>query len=72
MKTPTLTGDRCKCSACGLLFNSTNAFDNHRRGSYGVDRRCLSPAELTAKRCAPNEAGFWRQPMQEPTKHKTA
>lgn len=45
-----LRGDRCKCSACGLHFNSTLAFDKHRTGAYGhgdkSTRRCRTPAEM--------------------------
>jgi hypothetical protein len=54
-----LRGDRCRCSSCGLFFNSTAAFTKHRSGKYPNGRRCLSEAELTAKGYAINAAGFW-------------
>lgn len=34
----------CQCSACGETFASTGAFDKHRLGRHGVDRKC---ADLT-------------------------
>lgn len=54
-----LRGDRCECDACGEPFNSTKAFDRHRRGSPGKDRRCLTPAEMTDAGMSLNAAGFW-------------
>lgn len=41
-----LSGDRCRCNACGEYFRTTSAFDKHRTGPY-VDRRCLARAEMT-------------------------
>jgi hypothetical protein len=57
--TPRLTGDRCKCSTCGQLFNSTAAFDKHRTGSYSDARRCRSIEEMQARGMIPNAAGYW-------------
>lgn len=54
-----LTGNRNQCQGCKQYFNSNYAFDMHRRGEYGVDRRCLTPDELFAKGMAINDAGFW-------------
>lgn len=54
-----LSGDRCRCCACGAHFNSTRAFDKHRRGDYGIDRRCLTAAEMLARGMAQNATGFW-------------
>lgn len=33
------------CPACHETFSSTRAGDLHRRGEFGVDRRCVNPAE---------------------------
>ncbi|SAK63490.1 hypothetical protein AWB80_02872 [Caballeronia pedi] len=60
----TLSGDRNQCSECGLLFNSSGAFDKHRTGRIGVyegpeARRCLSPSEMRLTGMAVNPAGFW-------------
>ena len=55
----TLRGDRNQCPTCGLLFNSSNAFDKHRTGSHGVDRRCLTVPEMEDKGMVLNKDGFW-------------
>lgn len=60
-----LNGDRNQCAECGLLFNSTAAFDKHRVGSFGTGaglpaaRRCLSQADMQGIGMALNQAGFW-------------
>jgi len=54
-----LTGDRNQCQACKTYFNSTRAFDKHRTGDFGHDRRCLAEPEMLAKGMAKNSAGFW-------------
>jgi hypothetical protein len=59
-----LRGDRCRCSNCGELFNSTAAHVKHRRGEYRMSppdygRRCLTPDEMLAAKMAKNAAGFW-------------
>lgn len=41
-----LTGDRNQCRMCGEAFNSTTAFDKHRVGEFGVDRRCRTAVEM--------------------------
>lgn len=54
-----LTGDRNQCPTCRLYFNSTSAFDKHRTGTFGFDRRCLTAPEMEARGMTTNEAGFW-------------
>jgi len=54
-----LTGDRNQCQGCKEYFNSTFAFDKHRTGEYGKDRRCLSTSEMLEKGMDKNNAGFW-------------
>lgn len=56
---PRLTGSRCECSACHQRFNSTSAFDLHRTGVYGVNRRCREPFEMLALGMSANDQGFW-------------
>ena len=34
------------CPACFKNFNSTEAGDRHRIGTFGIDRRCASPDEV--------------------------
>lgn len=55
----TLRGDRNQCPTCGLYFNSSHAFDKHRIGSHGVDRKCLTVPEMESKGMTTNKAGFW-------------
>lgn len=40
------TGSRREhCPACHRTFNSGYAGDKHRRGTHGIDRRCIDPGE---------------------------
>ncbi len=54
-----LTGDRNQCQGCKTYFNSTAAFDKHRSGQHGVDRRCLTEPEMLTKGMAKGSTGFW-------------
>lgn len=54
-----LTGSRNQCQGCKQYFNSTTAFDMHRTGEHGVNRRCRTPEEMTALGMLINHAGFW-------------
>jgi hypothetical protein len=54
-----LRGDRNQCQACKQYFNSTYAFDKHRKGDFQVDRRCLTPEEMMIKKMCLNAKGFW-------------
>jgi hypothetical protein len=57
-----LTGDRNQCPCCAEYFNSTVAFEKHRRGDFGNEenpRRCLTPMQMTAQGMAKNADGFW-------------
>lgn len=61
-----LTGDRNQCQGCKLYFNSTAAFDKHRTGKHGVDRRCMTQDEMRASGMDQRADGFWvgsRNPM---------
>jgi hypothetical protein len=61
-----LTGRRCRCAVCGQHFNSGSVFDLHRVGEYRPGgRRCLSEAEMIAKRYSKNAAGFWVERLWE-------
>lgn len=55
----TLRGDRNQCPSCSLYFNSTFAFDKHRTGKHGVDRRCMTMEEMLAAGMAQRADGFW-------------
>ena len=54
-----LRGDRNQCQACKQYFNSTFAFDKHRRGDFQVERKCLTPEEMLKKKMSLNAKGFW-------------
>jgi len=55
----TLTGQRNQCAGCGEYFNSNTAFDKHRTGKHGVDRRCRTKEEMQSKGMSVNHWGFW-------------
>lgn len=55
-----LRGDRNQCPGCSRLFNSSHAFDKHRTGEHGKDRRCMSVDEMTARGMVLGADGFWR------------
>lgn len=61
---------RNQCSGCKVFFNSVTAFDKHRTGDYGVDRRCMTADEMTAKGMSVNEAGYWIGSSMERWKHE--
>lgn len=54
-----LTGNRCQCPTCGAYFSRVRAFDRHRVGTIGIDRRCLTEAEMIARGWQRNAAGYW-------------
>jgi hypothetical protein len=54
-----LTGERNQCPTCELYFNSNAAFDKHRTGDHGKNRRCMTVEEMIAKGMAINSRGFW-------------
>jgi len=54
-----LTGRRCQCGGCGAYFNGERGFDRHRVGTHGLNRRCLTGAELMVRGWHRNVAGFW-------------
>lgn len=53
-----LNGERNQCQGCKLYFRSNKAFDKHRTGDHGVDRRCRTIEEM--KSVGMHEtAGWW-------------
>lgn len=54
-----LAGDRNQCQGCKEFFNSTFAFEKHRTGDFGKDRRCMTVGEMGDKGMSKNAAGFW-------------
>jgi hypothetical protein len=55
-----LRGDRNQCCVCGEYFNSTHAFEKHRVGDFGVNRRCLTTDEMMTKGMVLGADKFWR------------
>jgi len=53
------SGDRNQCPGCLELFNSTAAFDKHRTGDFGKNRRCMQIDEMRAIGMDKNAAGYW-------------
>lgn len=62
-----IRGDRNECPACGVLFNSSTAFDKHRIGYFSAPikggaqfpRRCMTEEEMLAAGMGVNKRGFW-------------
>lgn len=50
---------RNQCQGCKQYFNSNAAFELHRIGEHGVDRRCMTVDEMKARGMAINHAGYW-------------
>lgn len=54
-----LRGDRAQCASCGHLFNSSTAYDRHRAGAIGINRRCMTIPEMIGKGFSRNDAFYW-------------
>lgn len=54
-----LRGDRNQCPTCKKYFNSTAAFQKHRTGNFGTDRRCRTTEEMEAIGMSMKQDGFW-------------
>jgi hypothetical protein len=50
---------RNQCGSCSEYFNSIGAFEKHRTGQHGVNRRCRTTEEMTAIGMSLNKDGFW-------------
>ena len=54
-----LRGQKNQCQGCKKYFNSNHAFEMHRTGRHGIDRRCMTEEEMTAKGMSMNARSFW-------------
>jgi hypothetical protein len=54
-----LGSSRNQCAGCNVYFNSVTAFDKHRTGQHGVNRRCRTEEEMRSIGMSINKAGFW-------------
>lgn len=59
-----LRGDRNICPTCLEFFNSSFAFDSHRRGEI-TNRKCMTKAEMIEKGFARNDDFYWVTEKQE-------
>lgn len=55
-----LNGNRNQCPTCKKYFNSNGAFDKHRTGAHGVDRRCMTTEEMIDAGMVLGSDDFWR------------
>ena len=56
-----LTGRRCQCTVCGLVFNTESGFTRYRYGAYSEGRVCKSATTLLADGWNVSERGIWMQ-----------
>ena len=66
MKRRVLRGDHNQCPTCAEYFNSTHAFDMHRIGAFGVDRRCMTVAEMLEVGMCKSKTDWWITHKYEP------
>ena len=55
-----LNGNRNQCPTCKKYFNSNGAFDKHRTGTHGIDRRCMTTDEMLDAGMILGGDDFWR------------
>lgn len=68
-----LYGDKNQCQACKEYFNSGFAFDKHRTGKFGVDRRCKTADEMHSEGMVKNAKMYWiSRPMDVGVVHGKA
>ena len=51
---------RNQCAGCGKSFSAIGPFDKHRTGTFGVDRRCRTDAEMAEIGFEQDSRGDWR------------
>jgi len=54
-----LGSSRNQCAGCNAYFNSITAFEKHRTGEHGVNRRCRTEEEMRSIGMSVNKDGFW-------------
>ena len=52
-------GRGCGCRSCGAVFAGEEAFNRHRIGEHGVDRRCTPNPRAVGLELT--ERGLWRR-----------
>lgn len=53
---------KCRCGGCGLSFAQLSAFDKHRTGAFGPDRRCLTRTAMLEQGFSQDPHGRWHSP----------
>lgn len=48
-----------QCPTCMEMFRSVAAFDRHRTGKFGVDRRCMTVTEMKQCGMMINPQNLW-------------
>lgn len=57
---------------CCRSFASKGGFERHRTGRHGVDRRCLTDAEMFEAGWTQREDGWWVVPSEDRPAHWAA
>ncbi|MEV6679460.1 hypothetical protein AB0N09_21785 [Streptomyces erythrochromogenes] len=57
-----LSRAHCPAAGCHRTFSSDTAADRHRRGRFGIDRRCIDPAEAGLVPTARTYGTLWSLP----------
>ena len=61
-----LSGNKNQCPSCATYFNSNTAFDKHRTGQHGLNRRCRTQQEMLDLGMFINVYGYWvSEPMRK-------
>ncbi len=64
-------GTKSECSVCGELFCGVRPLDDHRVGEHGVNRHCLTAAEMLARGFSKCPLGRWGSPSGSATRPRT-
>lgn len=56
---------RSHCPACCQTFSTDSAADKHRQGRFGIDRRCVDPAEAGLVPAEKPYGVLWQNPAPE-------
>lgn len=56
---------RAHCPACHRTFSCDSAADRHRKGTHGIDRRCVDPAGVGLVAVAKPWGEMWQNPAPD-------
>lgn len=67
-----ITGGKLEhCPVCHETFTGTESGDLHRAGRHGVDRHCLTPAQMEAKGLTRTSKGYWQREREGRTHYRS-